>query len=203
MKNRHFIMIIVVVIFLGFLLLWYAGRPKREKIVKIRPSLQSTTVDTVRQRKSVNLYFSSPNGEYLVNEMRPIECADENDCVGAVVRALVSGPEEVGAAVLPAEAELNGVEVEEGTAVLDFSSELTAAHPGGSQSELLTVYALANSIAVNFPHIRQIAIRVDGQPVETLKGHVDLRRPVIADFTFARESVTQRLMAKPDETIKE
>jgi hypothetical protein len=76
--------------------------------------------------------------------------------------------------------------VDGGTAVIDFSRDLVSSHPGGSSSELLTVYGLANSLAANFPHIRQVRILVDGEPVESLKGHVDLSRPVQADFSFSR-----------------
>jgi len=53
-------------------------------------------------------------------------------------------------------------------------------------SELLTVQALANTLAANFPHIRQIRILIEGEPVQTLKGHVDLRGPIAAEFSPAR-----------------
>jgi len=49
---------------------------------------------------------------------------------------------------------------------------------------LLTVYALANTVAVNFPHLRQLRILVEGAAVETLKGHVDLRQPLVPDFSL-------------------
>ena len=56
--------------------------------------------------------------------------------------------------------------------------------PGGSLPELLTIYGLADTIAENFPHLRQVRILVEGEPVATLKGHVDLREAVKADFSF-------------------
>jgi hypothetical protein len=51
---------------------------------------------------------------------------------------------------------------------------------------LLTVYGVANTLAVNFPHLRQVRFLVAGQDVETLRGHVDLRAPVPADFRYGR-----------------
>jgi len=59
-------------------------------------------------------------------------------------------------------------------------------HPGGSASELLTVYALANTIAANFPDYNQVRIWIEGQAQETLKGHLDLTRPIAADFGYCR-----------------
>jgi hypothetical protein len=50
----------------------------------------------------------------------------------------------------------------------------------------LTAYGLANTLVVNFPHIRQVRLLVEGRPLETLKGHVDLREPLPADFSLAR-----------------
>ena len=187
MKNRHFILIITIVTLLGFLLLWYAGRPKPERIVQANPISRSLTGDEALVQRDVTLYFSSENGLYLVSEIRQLGCGGEINCVQAVVEALISGPVQDGSAVMQTHSTVLNVQIEEGTAILDFSREISTGHPGGSQSELLTVYALANSIAVNFPHIRQVAILIDGKEVDTLKGHVDLRRPLIADFTFARQ----------------
>lgn len=199
MKNRHFIYIIVTVLVLGILLIWYAGRPKPLKSVKLMPTQPADTDAAALVPRDVTLYFAADNGEYLVSETRQIGCRGEEGCVGEVVRALIAGPQQDAVAVLPARTRLLNVTLEEGTAILDFSPELASGHPGGSQSELLTVYALANSVAVNFPHIRQVAIRINGQLVDTLKGHVDLRRALIADFTFARQSITERLAAPPEE----
>jgi hypothetical protein len=190
MKNKHFILIIVVVILLGFLLLWYAGRPKPERMVQARPSLHSTDDSGELRQRDATLYFSSEDGLYLVSETRQLGCNSEESCVQAVVEALISGPVQDGNAVLPSKSRILNVRIEQGTAVLDFSPEVSSGHPGGSQSELLTVYALANSVAVNFSHLRQVAILINGAKVETLKGHVDLRRPLIADFTFARQPGT-------------
>lgn len=203
MKNRHFIYIIITVILLGLLLIWYAGRPKPERTVTVAPTQPDNNDNQELAQRDVTIYFASAEGDFLVSENRLISCRGEEDCAKEVVKALISGSQEGGVAVLPVKAQIHGVSFEAGTAILDFSPELSTGHPGGSQSELLTVYALANSVAVNFPHIRQVAVRIDGQPVETLKGHVDLRRPQIADFTFARQSITERLEALSDEAQPE
>ena len=72
---------------------------------------------------------------------------------------------------------LRGVKEDGSTALVDFSKDLIAGHPGGSVAELLTVYGLADTLAENFPHIRQVRILIDGEPVETIKGHIYLRQP--------------------------
>ena len=61
---------------------------------------------------------------------------------------------------------------------VDLSGEVTSAHSGGSLHELFTVYALVNALVTNVPEIASVQIMVDGQEVDTLAGHVDLRQPL-------------------------
>jgi hypothetical protein len=149
------------------------------------PPLPSDAPREPGQMREVLLYFGAPDGRRLVTEARQIEgCLDEGECLRETVQALVDGPVGELLPVFPSHAVVLGVTVEGGTASVDFSRDLADAHPGGSLSELLTVVGLANTLAANFPHIRQVRILLEGAPVETLKGHVDLRQPVPADFAF-------------------
>ena len=50
--------------------------------------------------------------------------------------------------------------------------------------ELLTVYSIVNSVVFNVSEIKRITILIDGQPVETLNGHLDLRRALVPDVTL-------------------
>lgn len=153
--------------------------------------------------RNIILYFASADGLSLVPESRDIsDCADELDCLLDTIRELGSGPRDGDlAAVLPPQLVVKGVSVEGSLVTVDFSPELVSAHPGGTQSELLTVYALADTLSVNFPHLRQVAIQVDGAPLETLKGHVDLRRPVVSDFSLVDEGVVP--VALPEDETRE
>ena len=65
-----------------------------------------------------------------------------------------------------------------GEAYVDFTREITAAHPGGSLDELLTVYTIVNALTVNLPAVSGVQVLVDGKEVDTLAGHIDLRRPI-------------------------
>jgi hypothetical protein len=94
-----------------------------------------------------------------------------------------------GVPILPARVELRGVTIADSLVNIDFSRELIAAHPGGTQSELLTIYALVDTLAVNFPHLRQLQVLVEGSVVATLKGHVDLRQPINPDFSLVEEGL--------------
>jgi len=146
-------------------------------------------VDTVLpMNREVVLYFAATDGQTLVAETRTInECQVDEDCLRQMVQLLISGPQSNLSPILPAQAVLRGVTVVDSLVKLDFSQDLIAAHPGGTQSELLTIYGLADSLAVNFPHLRQVQFLVEGAAVATLKGHVDLRQPISPDFSLVEE----------------
>lgn len=75
---------------------------------------------------------------------------------------------------------------EDGTAVVDLSKEAVANHHGGSLDELFAVYAIVNAVTVNLPAITAVQILVEGQEVDTLAGHVDLRHPLSRNLRWVR-----------------
>ena len=75
---------------------------------------------------------------------------------------------------------------EQGRAYVDLSGEVAAAHPGGSLHELLTVYTIVNALTANLPAITTVQLLVDGKEVDTLSGHVDLRRPLAKNLSWVQ-----------------
>ena len=55
----------------------------------------------------------------------------------------------------------------------------------GSHREILTVFALVNSIMLNFPEIRGIVLLWNGEQNVTFAGHIDTSHPLAADFSLA------------------
>lgn len=145
-------------------------------------------IDSTAVQRDVTLYFGDVASSFLVQEVRFIdECATDKECVMALVQELISGPASELVPVLPEHALLLDAKIVDDTAELNFNQSLISYHPGGSTSELLTVHALVNTIAANFPYIRKLLIRVDGKAIATLRGHVDLRQPIVADFSLVRQ----------------
>lgn len=71
---------------------------------------------------------------------------------------------------------MRSLQVKEGTATADFSSEVTRLNVG-SMGEALAVAAIVNTLT-EFPEIRRVQILVEGRKVESLAGHVDVSRPL-------------------------
>ena len=68
-----------------------------------------------------------------------------------------------------------------GEIYVDLSAELQTNHPGGTTNETLTVYALVSALTSNLPAVTGVQILVEGKEVDTLAGHLDLRRPIEQD----------------------
>jgi hypothetical protein len=89
--------------------------------------------------------------------------------------------------VIPAGTTLRAFYVtDRGDAFVDLSPEISTAHPGGSTTELLTVYALVNAVTTNLSSVQRVQILVGGKEADTLAGHVDLRRPFERDTALVK-----------------
>jgi len=132
-----------------------------------------------REKQTVQLYFADGNERFLVAETRYIPKREKaEDRALEIIRALVDGPKLGSARTFPVEGSLRSVHIDKGgTAVVDFGKELVDHHPGGSSSELMTVYSLVTSLSENVTEIKAVKILVDGKERETLKGQIDLRSP--------------------------
>jgi germination protein M len=75
---------------------------------------------------------------------------------------------------------------EGGEAFVDLSRDVVSSHTGGTLGELLTVYTLVNALTENLPAITAVQVLVDGKEVETLSGHIDLRRPLAKNLTWVQ-----------------
>ena len=60
-------------------------------------------------------------------------------------------------------------------------------HPGGTTNEILTVYSLVSALTSNLPAVTGVQILIDGKEVDTLAGHLDLRRPIEQDARWVVE----------------
>mgnify|MGYP003345282791 CR=1 FL=1 len=106
-----------------------------------------------------------------------------------IVEALLSPPPVPFVQVVPNGTALRGFYLTPtGDAVVDLSGDATAKHPGGTTAELLTVYSIVNTVTTNLPSVKRVQIVVDGEEVDTLAGHVDLRQPLEPDLSLIRDA---------------
>ena len=81
---------------------------------------------------------------------------------------------------LPTGTKLRGITVADGLATVDFSQALVSQFHGGSDNEGVTVFAIVNTLA-SLPAVDRVRILVDGKPVSTIGGHLDISAPMKYD----------------------
>jgi len=142
-----------------------------------------------RERKEVVLYFSDSNERFLVPEKRLVP-KGKNTAAQAeeIVKALIEGPKMGQIRTIPAATRLQGIRITDGTATLNFDNPFIEQHPGGTASEVATVYSLANTLTQNLTEIKRVRFQVGGKDVTTIKGHVDLREPISPNKDLVKQT---------------
>jgi len=154
-------------------------RIARPSTVASTPAASSATAAPGRKIKA-RLYYVSTDGTKLTGVDREVSYAE-----GAAAQAqeivsaqLTAVPAPLVSAIPPATTLRALYLNEKGAAFVDLSKDVSTAHPGGSQNELLTIYSIVDALTANLPAITSVQLLVDGKEVDTLAGHIDLRKPL-------------------------
>ncbi len=135
-----------------------------------------------------HLYFADMNTTFLTSEQRSLPHPEnEVDYARSIVLELIRGPQKGLVRTIPGTTQLRALYISsEGICYVDLSRAAEKDHPGGCNSELLTVYSLVNSLILNIPEIRRVKLLIGGQDTPTLAGHIDLKPSLAADMLLIR-----------------
>jgi hypothetical protein len=129
--------------------------------------------------EDLSVWFASPQEDALVAEKRRVSPgATPVERAKAALQELIAGPTAEAVRTVPREAKVRELFIDgQGTAYVDFSEALSRHHPGGPWAEILTIRSIVHTLATNVPDIQRVQILIEGREVDTLAGHVDIRRP--------------------------
>lgn len=135
---------------------------------------------TPERKITATVYYISEDGMSLVGVQREVPFGEGPlEQARHILEAQLGPAPGPLASAIPGGTTIRALYVtERGDAFVDLSSEARTNHPGGALDELFTVYAIVDALTVNLPAIARVQILVDGQEVDTLAGHVDLRHPL-------------------------
>lgn len=158
----------------------------------VEPTPSDPHAGQAQRTISVKLFFERADNAGLVIEERTLSYApDLARQVEIVVRELLAGSKAGHLTPLPAETQvLNAFVTGRGVAYVNLSKPAFSALDGGTRSELLSVYALVDTLAANFPAISRVQVLVEDHPAESLNGHIDLARALPPDMTLLADLPT-------------
>ena len=181
----------ILLFFIAFGVIFYIvrHRPASEEQAATTTTTNPSAAADQRRRINIKLYFGTPGSAILETEERSIPYHETLDAQAKeVMTALITGPKGKLIPTIPEGTRLIDVLVsKDGVAYVDLSGEIVSNHQGGTAGEMVTVYSIVNTLTINLPQIHAVQILVDDRSVETLKGHVDLSKPLGADLSLAKQ----------------
>lgn len=143
---------------------------------------QSAPAATVEETRRIQaaLFYVSADGMTLTPVSREVPYgATPAEQARRILEVQVGAPPEGHFTAIPTGTTVRAVYLSDrGEAYVDLGGAIVSGHSGGSLDEALTVYAIVNALAANLPDISSVQILVEGQEVDTLVGHLDLRHPL-------------------------
>jgi len=144
-----------------------------------QPLSRNLNVENKVAMRTVSLYYESPD-LLLAPERRNLPLPENPAAaLDLVMRELLKGS--ANAAVprlLPADTTIRGAYLlPDGTAFVDLGGPtLTQGWTTGSHQELMAIYSVVQTVTANFLETKRVRVLVNGEPAETLAGHVSLSR---------------------------
>lgn len=185
---RKKVTISILIPFLVFILffsvmVWQKYRSSYE--VPTIPSGQST-----EGSRTVTLFFTA-EGTWLAREARELgPCDNDAACLKSILDELLNGPVGEFEESLPEGTVVDAVHIEGNQATIEFNSTFSDAMLSGSSAEMLAVYSVVNTVAVNFPQIQKVKLNVAGNAAVILS-HLDLSDPLPPDYSLEQSSLTK------------
>ena len=178
-RRRSYVALVLALVAILATLSWLLLRLEKKGEEQVAPT-EEVEPGTFPATRTAVLFFGSEDAEDLEQEMREIKSAATlEERARVLVEELIRGSVGSGLPVIPEGTVLREVFLKEdtGTIYLDFSRELKTHHWGGSAGELLTIRALLATLNTNLSEVKQVQLLIEGREVESLAGHIGIRRP--------------------------
>jgi spore germination protein GerM len=172
-----------------FLLVARARRPVQRAAAAATAAPSPEASASQGRKIKAQLFYVSDDGLRLVGVERDVPYAEQAvDQAREILNAQIAPAVAPLVSAVPAGTALRALFLtENGQAYVDLSRDVATAHPGGSLNEMLTIYTIVHALTFNLPAVTAVQLLVDGKEVDTLAGHVDLRRPLSKNLQLAIE----------------
>lgn len=149
--------------------------------------------------RTIRLYYEAPD-LLLAAEPRSVPLPESAAAaLPGIIRELVKGS--VNPSVprpLPADTQVRGAYLlADGTAIIDLGGPtLVAGWNAGSHEEMIAIYAIVQTVTENVPEAKRVRLLLNGQPAETLAGHIMIDRSLRPMASLVRPQIAAAPPAK-------
>ena len=145
-----------------------------------RVELDNSLISQSGEKKTITLYFSGSQAEFVVPEIREVEVEQGKGIEEIIINELIKGPntEELDS-VIPKGTRLITVETKEGVCTLNLSKEFVENSYTGSAGETMTVSSIVNSLT-ELPSVKKVQFLIEGEKREVYL-HMAFDTPIERD----------------------
>jgi germination protein M len=176
--------LVVLLLILAVVFFRSGGEEKIKHYLEEPLQEQEKLSEELLKTRSITLFFISEDDNLLHREKR--EIFDHPSIVHQAIQSieeLLKGSQNDLLSPLPMDTELREFFItKRGIAYADFSGDIRDEHLSGTAAEMVTVFAIVNTLTYNFKAIKKVFILIDGSEKETLAGHIDLSRPIVPRY---------------------
>jgi len=157
-----------------------AVRRRTPRAVSVASTPAASGTQVFGRKIKARLYYVTMDGTKLTGVDREVSYSEGAAALAQQIVNAQLTPAPAGlVSAIPLGTTLRALYLDDkGNAYVDLSKEASTGHTGGTQDELLTIYTIVNALTANLPAVKSVQLLVDGKQVETLAGHIDLRRPL-------------------------
>ena|SRR5471030_3112451 len=181
MMRQRLLVISAVVVFMAAIVLIVIVRQRAARN-STAPALAAPVTAPVTPGRKIKalLFYVSMDGTKLTGVEREVAYGDGlAEQAQEIVNAQLAAAATPLVSAIPPGTMLRALYLNaKGEAYVDLSKEVSTANTGGSQDEVLTIYTIVNALTTNLPAVTSVQLLVDGKEVDTLAGHIDLRKPL-------------------------
>ncbi|WP_300459337.1 GerMN domain-containing protein [Desulfobacula sp.] len=165
-EQKRRIVLIVFLIFFMLLSICVAGN---DMVAKPMPAYEDLFEGFV--------YYADKQKTALKSvKIRFAATLDSHQLGREIIKTLIAGPSLPSLEpTWPADATINSFFItDEGAAYVDLNLKQGRLDNMDTQSELLALYSMVNSLTLNIPKIKRVKLLIQGKDAMTLAGHIDL-----------------------------
>jgi len=148
----------------------------------LNPCIANNSIEIEKNLQSSELfegflYFADKDSMFLKSVQQRFPFGKSSNELGvAIIQSLIQGPPVSNLeTTLPEDTKINTFFITaQGEAFVDLDFDLDKAGKMDTQSELLAIYSIVNSLTLNIDEIKKVKILVKGNEAITFAGHVDL-----------------------------
>ncbi|PKM58394.1 MAG: hypothetical protein CVU98_01295 [Firmicutes bacterium HGW-Firmicutes-3] len=120
----------------------------------------------------LNLYFPDQKGEFLIPVTREVGIKPKESIEERIIKELMLPPQGYNLiSLIPEKTVVKSIYVDQGICYIDFNEAFRTDHLGGSTSEVMSIYAIVNSLT-DLPNINKVQFLIEGKKSESFTGHM-------------------------------